>query len=236
MEQENHTPSHQRLNTSVRISTRYNNVLFPLDIRQFAFELTKNGYAIVVPPLPEQITIQSSIIMSAKFNPFAKKGNTVIDIDTSHQHIGIKDVDTKIVAERYKELNDILKKIPIGGRSFKPWFTEYQISFKIRVKENAWKLVSKKFEVVNMNNVLKELIGNDIGVTQIKVAWPPTRPDTPNYFEFILTPTMTDDHLLDFIFLFRASNQKKFMDQEIRIDEYIDRIIEWLEEDTRNID
>lgn len=231
MEQEKYIPSHQRLNSSVRISTRYNNVLFPLDLRQLAPELVKIGYVIVVPPLPEQTPIQSSSFMGGTFNPYARKGNTVIDIDTSHQHIGIKDVDTKMVIERHKELNDLLKKIPIGGKSFRPWFTEFQISFKIKVKENAWKLVSKKFEVGSMNNVLKEFVGNDIGITQIKVAWPITRPDTSNYFEFILTPTMMDDHILDFILLFRNSNQEQFVNQAMRIDEYIDRIIKWLDED-----
>lgn len=231
MDQKRDIPLHQRLNISARISTRYNNVLFPLDIRQFASELTKSGYAIVAPSLPEQSPVQSNSFIGARFNPYAKKGNTVIDIDTSHQHIGIKDSDIKIVAERHKELNDILKKIPIGGKSFRPWFTEFQISFKIKVKENAWKLVSKKFEVGSMNNVLKEFVGNDIGITQIKVAWPITRPDTSNYFEFILTPTMMDDHILDFILLFRNSNQEQFVNQAMRIDEYIDRIIKWLDED-----
>jgi hypothetical protein len=123
-----------------------------------------------------------------------------------------------MIIARQKELNDILKKIPIGGKLFRIWFTEYQIRFKIRVKENAWKLVSKKFEIGNMNNVLKEFVGNEVGVTQIKVSLSPIKPGSSNYFEFILTPTMVDYHLLDFVILFRNSNQEKVMDKALRID------------------
>jgi len=230
MEQTPLTQPHPRLNNLVRISTRYNNVIIPIDLRQLAPELIKNGYAIVAPPLPEELPTQPSII-GGSLNPYARKGNTVIDIDTIHQHIGIKEINSKMAIERYKELDKILKSLLIGGKYLKAWFTEYQNSFKIRTKENSWKLISKKMGSNEMSGILSKFVENDVGVSQIKYTWPSERPDMTNYFEFILTPTLVDEHLFDFTLIFRYSNNKKFLEQAERIDGYIEKVITWLETD-----
>lgn len=227
MEQQSTLP-HQRLNSTVRISTRFNNVLFPLDLRYLSQELVKNGYVLLSPPLPEQTPGQNAMI-GGSFSPYARKGNSVVDIDTTHQHLGIKDINTPITYERFRELDNIAKGVYLGGKSLKIWFTEYQSSFKIKIKENTWKLIDKKFRSQGIAELLNDFLGAEVGVSQIKFSWPKERPDITNYFELLITPTLVDDHLLDFTIIFRYSNAKTFAEQVSKIDSYSENIISWLE-------
>ena len=169
-----------------RISTRYNHVIFPLDVIDFAKALTKAGFALLTPLPPLEPTFISRRVY---VGPLARLDSTTIDVNYEKQFIGVADPNLNKMIERFDLIMEILKDPTLCGAPLSPWFTELQCHFEAKTSIRPKKTLSVLSREFNLITDLSKVMEEELMIGSIKAISANSDPDSTDYSEIVIEPS-----------------------------------------------
>lgn len=195
---------------NMRLSTRFQHPIFPLDIIGFAKALAASGYTLATQlPAP----IPNAIVRSAYVGPFARKDTSVIDANTERQFVGVSDVDPIKLVEIHEEMSRILADDRKVGGPLRPWFVELQAHLIFAPAKPPLETLRFISEGVRFVKGSSSLIGGDASIYSMRIAGAMTTVDSPNYSEVVIEPSPgRENKLLEIVIIKRNENQDELLD------------------------
>jgi len=212
---------------NLRLSTRYHHALFPLDVMRFARAITAVGYS-----LETQIPAMSPVAVTrnAYVGPLARKDTTLVDVNSERQFVGISDVNSQKLVERFEETTRLLEDSLLVGGPLKPWFTELQGHLEYRPTKSPLTFLSQIGDGVRHIEKLEPLIGRKAALYNLRVASAMTTADSPNYTEVMIEPSpCREDSSLEVIVIKRSENSQEILDFSKNIEARVSEALHSLE-------
>ncbi len=172
---------------NLRLSARYNHVIFPLDILQFAAALHKKGYNLNEPPPPPS---PSSIDRLGYAGPIATKNGALVDVNGQREFVGVSCQNLEKLLKTFEEVMTILDDENSIGGPLHRWFCEFQGRFEYRLRgENPMDLLRHLSESITFVKDCGEALGRKCALRDIRIVKSGASPDSSEFFEVIVEPT-----------------------------------------------
>lgn len=208
---------------NMRLSVRFQHVIFPLDMEPFARALVKNGFALREPFPPAS---PSRVDRFAYTGPMALRDDIVVDINYQMQFVGITSKNWESIAKAFDDVMGMLEDDNSLGGPFKKWFYEFEGHFEYRpTDENPLKILSSASSGLKCIQECEGVVGTKCALRSIRIGPANTAPDSSDFFEVIIEPTMGRPHS-SFEILIIYRNEKSELVNEFA--ERVDKTIQTL--------
>ena len=201
----------------------FNTYFFPLKASELVDGLEKKGYEInprlPFPRPPVALTGAGSI---------ARKGKTVISVDTRSQVLGITDVSVKSVLDSCNEITNMLKEdYQIDLESLTGVY-EFVVQCEASIEKQAYETIAKNVEIPILNKV-EEILQKKLWPLELRFGGADTKVNSANWFEFSIEPNFTrnDSYLVNVTH--RTEKKEESTSFIESFEENINRIIELID-------
>jgi len=166
-----------------KISGKYANVLFRLDLHDFAKLLIDLGYSITasLPPRTFKGIVGGKISIAHKLPGF------LVEVNTESHIIGISSPQPELALQEFKLIEDSLKEKLF--LELKPHYYEVLVEAEIEGKYSPIDTIRKIGSKINIINKLNESIGLDINLYSIKISKPQGTPDATEWYDLEIYPS-----------------------------------------------
>lgn len=171
---------------NLRLSARFNNVVFPIDMTEFAKALMNSGYTLAAQiPLPEP----TAITRLAYAGPMARKGTLVVDANSEKQFIGVSDMNLSNLIVGFDEVLRLVgDKKKIGG-PLVPWFLEFQGHFEYFPEGSPLDLLKALSKSCGFLESWNRILKKEVALFGFKVAPASSVPDSAEFLEVVVEPS-----------------------------------------------
>jgi len=177
---------------NLRLSARYQHVLFPLDILQFAAALSRKGFALNEPPPPPS---PSSIDRLGYAGPLAMKDGAMVDVNGQREFVGVSCQNLEKLLKTFDEVMVVLEDDKSMGGPLHRWFCEFQGRFEYRPRgEDPMDMLRNAGERASFVKNCGDALGKKCTLRDIRVVKSGTSPDSSSYFEVMIEPTFGRPH------------------------------------------
>ena len=195
---------------NLRLSARFGNVVFPIDMTEFAKTLMNSGYTLAtqIPP-PDPV----SITRLAYAGPIARKGSLFVDANSEKQFIGVSDADLSNLIKGFEEvLRFVTDKDKVGG-PLVPWFLEFQGHYEYVSGKSPLKMLKELSMGVKFLSSWNATLKKETSFIGFKVAPASQGPDSSEFFEVVVEPSPgRSDSSFEVIVIMRSANSKAVRD------------------------
>lgn len=171
----------------------FNTYFFPLQISELANGLEKRGYEIS-PDLP---VTRPPVVLGGS-GIIARKGKTIIHVETRGQVLTIVDISTKSALECFDEITNMLKddyKINIEGLIK---LHEFNAQCEVPTERQAFETIAKNVEVPILNQI-GEALKKKLWLLELRFGGAGMKFNSSNWFECTVEPNLTrnDSYLVN---------------------------------------
>jgi hypothetical protein len=211
---------------SLRVSTRFNHVIFPLDMVAFANLLAANGYKLMEPPPPPEPT---SIVRLAYAGPMASKEGVVVDGNNQAQFVGVTSSDPERLISSFDEVLRMLDSRDILGGPLKAWFTELQAHFEYWPPESPVQILGRIGSDCGVLRNLETILEKKCCFRELRVVPESIDPDSPDFFEIVMQPSPgRPSSSFEILIIFRNQNLDTVRDFARNIGKTVERLVDSL--------
>lgn len=160
----------------------------------------------------------------------AKKGNTLVDIDSVSQVIGVDSIDSLECATVFSEILDIIRAWLEPDLNNKIIFYEFLANNSIKTSKNPLESIrSHKFQN-DVEQSITEIIGEDYSAFSIHLSAPLNKIDDPSWYDMKIQPlTRRPDREFDVMSVYRKIDFDKVVTFAKSYDENLVKIFNKLE-------
>ena len=160
----------------------FNTYLFPLKISELANDLEKKGYEIS-PDLP--FPMAPSTLGGA--GTIARKGKTLIHIDTRGQVLTIADVSTKSALDCFDEITNMLKEDHKINFDNLVDYYEFSAQCEVPTEKQAYENIAKNVEVPILSKI-EGILEKKLWPLGLRFGGAEMKFNSTNWFEFWIEP------------------------------------------------
>jgi hypothetical protein len=174
-------------NVRVRISLRFDYVLFPFDIVELLENLAKIGYALTVPPPPRMVG--QNVRLSAK-GKIAQKGDIEIEVNDER---GVIAASSSVPTLAFKSLNEIIQLIrdKLGvDLTEKASFYEIIGNLDVKTGRNAMEMVERISEKNKYMEELGSTLGQDVSSYTLRLVPRGQVPSQTEWLDITIEPNI----------------------------------------------
>jgi len=209
---------------ALRMSVRFDYVLFPLDMREFVDRVASLQYTPLgeLPPEPAVSGPDASLVGQG---PVARKGNLTVDINTEKQFIGISGQNE--AAETFGELSSILAAHNDILDPSRVAFFEMQARYRTKTPSNPLAAMARLGENSRVIKEATQALGLPVDLFSVRLIAGPNGPNSSDYLEVWLQPIAslpTKD--LGISVIFRDSDRVKFEATSTQLETRILKLLE----------
>jgi hypothetical protein len=171
---------------TARLGARLGGVVFPLDLYDLAAEVTRLGFILRHAMPPKQPTPLS--VAGGVANPFAGRGDIVLDVDTNKRVIGTTGLPLSDLVSGYQEIFSIFNRL-IGSEP-SVQFHEFSARFQVNCDNSPAQSLAKAFLNTPTVKEIGQKLGIDLSVFGFKLRDSHAMSNEPEYFEIQVEPNM----------------------------------------------
>jgi hypothetical protein len=171
---------------TARLAVRLGGVSFPLDLYDLAAEVTRLGFNLTRAMPPKQPVLLS--IAGGLANPFASRGDIVLDVDTNKRIFGATGVPLQNLVRTYQEIFSIFNRL-IGSEP-NVQFHEFVARFRVDCNNSPAQSLAKAFLDTPTIKEIGQKLGVDLSVFGFRLRDSHTLSIDSEYFEFQVEPSI----------------------------------------------
>jgi len=191
-----------------RFSLSLNDVLFPVDAREFADALSKNGYSI-----PPGIPYAGAKARIKFAGPIAQKPEIVVDGNSDRGIIGVTAKSYESAIAAFNELRLILKdelNIDLDKRSR---FFELIAEFKCYSDNDPLKSINKKFERNRTLRDMNEILEHNVSLFGLRLTSQGVVPNQEEWLDISIEPDIINPNSIYSISIIFRSSQRVVVEE-----------------------
>lgn len=169
---------------ALRVSVRFNYVLFPLDLREFGRLLVSRGYALSGDLPPDSPTVGPDVRHGGQ-GQLARKGEYLIDVNTERQFIGVAGGEPVGTLAELERIADDLKDAVDFNKAM---FFELQARYLVRPPTSPLSLIQGWGRDASFVKTAGVAFGRAMDLFAVRLISGPSGPNHPDYFEIWLQP------------------------------------------------
>lgn len=192
---------------ALRVSVRFNYVLFPLDLRDFGQLLVARGYALSG-DMPPDSPIGAPDVRHGGQGQLARKGEFVVDVNTERQFLGVAGGEPLQTLAELEGIADDLKDTVDFSKAM---FYELQARYLVRPPTSPLSLVQAWGRDAAIVKTASAAFGRAMNLFSVRLISGPAGPNHPDYFEIWLQPAAASpDRDLGVSVVFRNAKLPEF--------------------------
>lgn len=165
---------------SARIGARLSTLFFPIDLHDLVAEVTRLGFSVLGPVPPRPTALAHS---TGTANPFAARGDMVIDINTDRKIIGVSGLPLPNLVASYREV------MGIGDLRGFVDFHEFTSRLRVDSEKNAYQSIASAFYKESVVENLRKQVGRELSVWGFRLGDPQNAPQSREYVEIHVEPS-----------------------------------------------
>ncbi len=205
---------------TVDYGVHFNTVLYPVSIIEIANSLEKKGYE-----LNPSIPFPRPVGRFIGAGEIARKGRTVIHIDSGAQLLAVADVSLKSAIDSFEELVTMLHEDHGIDIESLVRFYRFTANYEIRTNNEAFQRIATNLKVP----ILKEIQGiiqEEISPIELKFAGARLQANSDNWFDMSIRPNYERNDRYVVSIVYRNNSKEKTKDFLETIEEKATRIAE----------
>lgn len=208
---------------TVRFSIRLNTYLFPITIIELTSVLEKKGYDLS-PSLP---TPQPDTRIFGA-GEIARKGKSVLVIDSSAQVLAVTDVTVKSALDCFDELvKGLIEDFGIDINSLSRFYS-FIATYKVPTKKKAYETIAKNFEIPILGK-FEEIFSEKLFVSELKFAGANLQANSENWFDLMVRPNYERNDSYIFKTVYRNVNKKKVIEFMNSFEQRIEQLVKLID-------
>lgn len=193
--------------SGVRLSIRFQNVVFPVDLRTLIGVLQGVGYQPLAQLPPVGLAMLGTVGASG---PIAARGTTVVDLNSEREFIGVQDPVVETAVGGFSELVSLLSRTDLFGTELKPWFVELQAQFSLFAGTATKSRISKTLSNRRFAPAWSKVLGAPVADYQVRVSPRDVSVDSPDFFDVIIEPSLQQTpNGFKIVIIFRHTNSDR---------------------------
>lgn len=209
---------------ALRMSVRFNYVLFPVDMREFVNRVASLQYTPLgeLPPEPTASGPDASLVGQG---PVARKGNLTVDINTEKQFIGISGQSQ--AKETFAQLSAIIAALKDNLEPLQVAFFEMQARYRTRAPSSPLAAMARLGKNSRVTREATQALGLPVDLFSVRLIAGPSGPNSTDYLEVWLQPIAslpTKDMGISVIF--RDSDRGKFESTSHQLESRLLKLLE----------
>lgn len=201
----------------------FNTYLFPLKISEIASGLEKKGYEIS-PELPSPIPP----VAIGGSGAIARKGKTIIHVDTRGQVLTIADVSVKSALDCFDEITNMLKEDCKINLDSLIGVYEFTAQCEVSTEKQAYETIAKNVEVPILNQI-EGILQKQLWPLELRFGGADMKFNSPNWIEFSVEPNFIRNDSYFININYRNGEKDKTRSFIESFEEKIDKIIELID-------
>lgn len=200
----------------------FNTYFFPLKISELVDVLEKKGYEISPGlPFPRPLVFGGA-------GTIARKGRTVIHIDTRKQVLTISDVTVKSVLDCYDEITNMLKEAYQINLDSLTGTYEFVAQCEAPAEKQVYETIAKNIEIPILNKI-EEILQKKVWPLELRFGGADMKFNSANWFEFSIQPSFVrnDSYLVNIDY--RNGNKEESRSFIESFEENINKIIKLID-------
>jgi len=181
---------------SVAYGIRFNTYLYPLSLQDLVGILEKKGYEISSSlPFP----LPAGRLGGA--GELARKGKTVVQIDTSAQVLTINDISVESAMSCFDEIANLLQEdYGVDVNNFARFYS-FVATYEFQAKKQAYEKIAKAFRFPIFDEI-EEILGQKIWPFGLKFGGADLQVNSENWFDVEIRPNLerNDSYVLQVVF------------------------------------
>lgn len=192
---------------SLRVSTRFNYILFPTDLSDILKALSRQGYAPAGALPPEPYFGGPDAGLTGK-GQIALKGDSIVDFDGDKQFIGFSgDQPEELVDTMFRFLEDMRT---IWDHSH-IMFYELQARSRVFTRKSPMNIVAATGVKADLVREASKAFERSMSLFSAKLVWAPEGPSSPRFLEVWCQPAIRrSETILGFSTVFRTPERDEF--------------------------
>ena len=202
---------------------RLKTAIFPLALHELLTSLQKKGYELN-PTIPMPLPTGRVDVGG----PVARKGRTVVIVDSGTQHVGTIGESIESTIESFRELeNQLLEdhRIKLGDFARFWAFTAFYL---FTTKRKAYESVSNAFKLSRQEE-LSEVIGQPVSLFEFRIGGANLKVNDDNWFDIRISPNVPRDDSYHIDVAFRNTDRRQTEAFMGAIESKLAKIIELIE-------
>jgi hypothetical protein len=202
---------------------RFNTYMFPLRISELANDLEKKGYEIS-PDLPSPVPT----VALGGAGPIARKGKTLIHVDTREQVLTIIDVSAKSALDCFDEITGMLKEGHKINLDNLIGVYEFNAQCEVPTQKQAYENIAKNVKVPILDKI-EGILEKQLWPSGLRFGGAEMKFNSTNWFEFSIEPNFTRNDSYFININYRNGKKEESRSFTESFEEKIDRIIELID-------
>ncbi len=205
-------------------TARFNYVLFPFTSAELMFSLNQMnlGYQLLPPPPRGNIPIG---VKADWGGPIAKKGNTVITVDSLPQILGVEGSSPEEVSDVYSEMEEIVKNTLAKDLDSHLFFYELVLNYSVQSKKSPISLIRKIKPENNLYTKIGTIFGEEIASFSLHLS-STTEIEDSHWFDLRIQPVTTKSNTtFDIVAVYRDKDKSKVDKFTKNVEDYLEKII-----------
>jgi hypothetical protein len=161
----------------------------------------------------------------------ALKDDVVVDINYQMQFVGVTSQNWESIVKAFNDVMRILEDEDSLGGPFKKWFYEFEGHFGYRpTNENPSRILSSASSGLKIIQECESVMGTKCALRDIRIGPANTAPDSPDFFEVIIEPTMGRPHSsFEILMIYRNGKSEQVNEFAGRADKTIQALMRSLQ-------
>jgi hypothetical protein len=197
---------------------------FPLRISELANGLEKRGYEI-----NPQIPFPRPPVAFGATGTLARKGKTVIRVDTSEQALTVADISVKSAMETFDEIGKMLEEDYRINLDSLVGVYEFVVQCEIATEKPAIETVAKNVKLPILNQI-EGILGSKLWPIGLRFSGANMKFNSANWFDFSIEPSFERNDSYFVVITYRSAKKDESRSFVESFEEKIEKILELINE------
>lgn len=203
---------------------RFNTYSFPLRISELANGLEKKGYAI-----NPRIPFPRPPVSYGASGTLARKGKTVVVVDTREQSLTVADISLKSAMDTFDEIVNVLKEdYGINLDSLVEVY-EFEVQCEIGTEKPAYETVAKNVKLPILNQI-EGILGGKLWPIGLRFSGANMKFNSADWFDFSIEPNFERNDSYFVTIIYRNAKREESRSFVESFEERIDKILALINE------
>lgn len=208
----------------LRMSAKFNYVLFPLDLRELVNRLASLHYLPIGDLPPEPSAVGPDATLGGQ-GPVARKADLMLDVNSEKQFLGV--AGPREAKETLSELFQVLDVVSDTLESSKIAFYEMQARYRARPPSSPLAAIARLGKDSKLARETTEALGLPVDLFSARLISGPSGPNHTDYLEVWLQPaTSLPTKDLGLSVIFRDADRRKFEATSQQLEGRLQRLLD----------
>jgi len=207
----------------VTFKIRLKTILFPITFIELTTILEKNGWEISANlPFPRPVTRLSGV------GEIARKGKTVLSLDSSAQVLAITDVTIKSALDCFDELTKaLIEDFGVDLNGFSKYYG-FNATYEIPTKNKAYETIAKNLKIPMLDE-FEKIFSEKLWPYELRFAGADLQANSDNWFDITLRPNYERDDSYIVSVIYRNDTKEKAVEFSTSFEQRIEQLVKLID-------